>query len=293
MPAATWVALPCRILAALPATQVRVAGLEERPGCFPAIFDYVHEVAENGEADAAPGGLGLDRVDLRVVPVGEGDPSAAVVRVAALGLIEPSCDDAGDVAGDRGGQPFPCGLGPRGPGGLLPARRGDDAGQGAGLGLAVIDGGQLGRNAEFRITAIRLRPLFSPGDRRVASLFLLSAAALAVAGRSAPGSMTTPLPSHCRHSTTSSADGPGRRPVQNASTSAAARRASSSTWRFPTPTPVVRLIAAAASWCEPRADSTTASLRSPSDCCSPGRFSCAPAGCTFGAPPPGGPSSSP
>ncbi len=44
-------------------------------------------------------------------------------------------------------------------------------------------------------SAIRLRPFFSPGDSLVASLPSAAAAAFAVAGRSAPGSITMPFPS--------------------------------------------------------------------------------------------------
>ncbi len=60
-------------------------------------------------------------------------------------------------------------------------------------------------------SAIRLRPLFSPGDSRVASLFRDDAAAFAVAGRSASGRMTIPLPSQVTTSTCSSGAGPGLR----------------------------------------------------------------------------------
>ena len=42
---------------------------------------------------------------------------------------------------------------------------------------------------------MRLRPFFSPGDSLVASLPSAAAAAFAVAGRSAPGSITMPFPS--------------------------------------------------------------------------------------------------
>ena len=44
-------------------------------------------------------------------------------------------------------------------------------------------------------SAIRLRPFFSPGDSRMASLRPAPAAALAVASRSAPGRITMPFPS--------------------------------------------------------------------------------------------------
>ena len=65
---------------------------------------------------------------------------------------------------------------------------------------------------------------------------------------------------------------------------AAARRIISSSCRFPTPTPVARVIAAPAASIEPRADSIAAILRSPWECFSSGRFSAASAGCTFGLP---------
>ena len=50
----------------------------------------------------------------------------------------------------------------------------------------VVDAGQLGHP---------LAPFFSPGDSRVASFPSAAAAAFAVAGRSAPASITMPLPS--------------------------------------------------------------------------------------------------
>ena len=59
---------------------------------------------------------------------------------------------------------------------------------------------------------------------------------------------------------------------------AAARRSSSSACSFPVFTPVVRVIAAAASPNEPRADSIAASFRSPWDCFSADRFSASSSG---------------
>jgi hypothetical protein len=56
-----------------------------------------------------------------------------------------------------------------------------------------------------------LRPFFSPADSRVASLLFADAAALAVAGRSASGSMTMPLASAVSTSSTSWPAGAGLR----------------------------------------------------------------------------------
>jgi hypothetical protein len=53
-----------------------------------------------------------------------------------------------------------------------------------------------------------LRPFFSPGDRRVASLpSAAAAAAFAVAGRSPPGIITMPFPSKVSTSAWSSGAG--------------------------------------------------------------------------------------
>ena len=118
----------------------------------------------------------------------------------------------------------------------------------------------------------------------MASLFRPAAAAFAVAGRSASGRITIPLPSQVSTSARSSGAGPGLRAAVEPVHVAAARTASSSTCRFPIFTPVARVIAAAASSYDPRADSIAASFRSPCDCFSPGRFSAASSGCTFPAP---------
>jgi len=42
----------------------------------------VHEIAGDGDGDAVPGRLCLNGAELAVVAVGQGDPGAAVLRVA-------------------------------------------------------------------------------------------------------------------------------------------------------------------------------------------------------------------
>src|SRR3984885_4936006 len=78
-----------------------VAGLVERPGGFPEVFQHVDQVDQDGQAgDAAGGGFPLDQPDLVVVPVDQGDPVPGVAGVAALGLVEQPADDRGAVGGD-------------------------------------------------------------------------------------------------------------------------------------------------------------------------------------------------
>ena len=84
----------------------RLALVEEGPGSLPQIFKDVDEVNDDGDGDAAAGGLGGDGLDLGVVAVDQDRPFPPVLRVAAFGLVEGGGDDGGDVVGDRGGQPL-------------------------------------------------------------------------------------------------------------------------------------------------------------------------------------------
>jgi len=78
-----------------PGLGVRVAGLEETPGRFPAIFQHVDEVDQDGDRHAAAGRFGFDGLDLGAVPVDQGYPGALAGRVAALRLSEPGADHGG------------------------------------------------------------------------------------------------------------------------------------------------------------------------------------------------------
>ena len=106
IPAATWRALPCRILRAWSATHSSAAGSplsKKDQAAFQQVFKHVDQVDDDRDGDAAAGGLGGDGLDLRVVAVDQDDPFALVTGVAALCLIERRGDDGGDVVGDRGG----------------------------------------------------------------------------------------------------------------------------------------------------------------------------------------------
>jgi hypothetical protein len=67
-----------------PVRGVGVAGVEERPGRFPYVFDYVYEIDEDRDRDAAVFRFRADRVDLGAVPVQERDPGALAAGVAAV-----------------------------------------------------------------------------------------------------------------------------------------------------------------------------------------------------------------
>ena len=227
-----------------------------------------------GHGDAAAGGLGGDRLDLGAVAVHQGDPLAAVAGVAALGFSEGGGDDGGDVVGDRGGQPFP-GSG-RAAVRTCCGRRGDDVGRARGArgrrrrrrparpsacgrAFPLVTGGwpacSAGRPQPWRWPgAARPARITMPFRRRSAP-----AHAHQAPGRACGWHRTRPR---------------RRRPAVPAPLPAVSRSS----------TPVARVIAAAASSNEPRADSTAASFRSPWDCFSSGRFSAASSRCTFGAP---------
>jgi hypothetical protein len=96
--------------------------------------------------------------------------------------------------------------------------------------------------------------------------------------------MTMPLPAHDSTSTSSSLPLAGWRSVENWSMSLAAAAVRSCTWRLPSPTPVARPIASTVWSNDPRVASTAASLPSPWECFSSGRFSAASAGCRLADP---------
>jgi hypothetical protein len=90
-------------LGADPVFHRRVAGGVEAPGGLPQVFQHVDEVDHDGQGDPPRRGGGLDQAELVVVPVDQGDPGPAVIRVAAVGLAEDLADGhipaRGDVAG--------------------------------------------------------------------------------------------------------------------------------------------------------------------------------------------------
>ena len=66
--------------------------------------------AQDRDLQAAFGGLGLDGGDLLLVPVGEEDPLAGALGVAAVGLVERGRDHVLDGLGDRGRYPLVAGF---------------------------------------------------------------------------------------------------------------------------------------------------------------------------------------
>ena len=97
------------------------------------------DVDQDGDGDAAGGGLGADPPDLVLVPVGQRDPGPLAARVAAVGLGESRGHDIGGVRGDAGGQPLARGLRARRAG-----AGGQDRGRGARDRGDVGDRGDLG-----------------------------------------------------------------------------------------------------------------------------------------------------
>jgi hypothetical protein len=65
----------------------------------------VDQVDDDVDGGAAPGGLGLDQLELVTGAVYQHDPGP-VVGVAVLGLVEDGGHDAGGGVGDRPGQPL-------------------------------------------------------------------------------------------------------------------------------------------------------------------------------------------
>jgi hypothetical protein len=121
------------------------------------------------------------------------------------GFVEPGGDNGRDVVDHRGGRP----LASRGWSAAAPGvgraaagfESADHVGRGARRRGGVVYRRQLG---------IRLRLFFSAGDSRVASLRRARAVALAVASRSADGTITMPLPSKDITSSRSGPAGSGR-----------------------------------------------------------------------------------
>lgn len=82
-----------------------VAGDVEAPCCGPDVFDDVHDVQDDVDADLVAGGFGADAVDLVRVAVDEDDPNAFVGGVAGVGFGERGGDHRGRVLGQRRGSP--------------------------------------------------------------------------------------------------------------------------------------------------------------------------------------------
>ena len=144
------------------------------------------QVDDDVDLRAAAGGLSADEVQLVLGPVDEDDPGPRVERVAGPGLVERGGDHVGGVLADGPGQPPGPGLraGPERAGAVAAAGRGDHVVRAAPGWLGVVDGDQGGHSL-----AVRLLPGPSLPGAHLPSF----AAAFAVAARSAPGRITTPL----------------------------------------------------------------------------------------------------
>jgi hypothetical protein len=162
----------------------------------------VDEVDDDCDLDTAVAGFGVDAIDLVIVSIDERDPRSGVGWVAALSLVEEPGDDLGGVVDHRSGQP-------------LAGRYGcwdrlvivvtchDVGGTARGRG-DVVDGTDLGHAFAAPFLALR---------QPDASLLFEPSAALRVAGRSASGRITMPLPSAESTSTSSTAPADGCRAV--------------------------------------------------------------------------------
>lgn len=94
----------------LPSQDLPGGGRDEAPACgeagvdvlggFPRVFKDVYEVDDDVDVYAAAHRLVLDALDLVVVAVDEGDPAAAMVRVALLGEVEHPADHLCGTAGE-------------------------------------------------------------------------------------------------------------------------------------------------------------------------------------------------
>ena len=82
-----------------------VAGVQGGGG-LAEVAGHVDVVDQDGDLQAAFGGLGLDGGDLLLVPVDEENALADPLRVAAVGLVERLRDHAGNVIGDGGRDPL-------------------------------------------------------------------------------------------------------------------------------------------------------------------------------------------
>ena len=119
----------------------RVAGVQGGGGLAEVAAD-VDVVDEDRDLQAAFPRLGLDGGDLLLVPVGEEDPLAGALRVAAAGLVIGGGDHVLNALGDRRGHPFVPGF--RAWVRLAAGGRGGDVPRLAGGGGEVGDGDDLG-----------------------------------------------------------------------------------------------------------------------------------------------------
>src|SRR6266496_2663521 len=78
----------------------------QRGGGLAEVAGHVDVVDQDGDLQAAFGGLGLDGGDLLPVPAGEEDALADPFGVAAVGLVERLRDHGGNVIGDGGRYPL-------------------------------------------------------------------------------------------------------------------------------------------------------------------------------------------
>ncbi len=121
----------------------------EGGGGFADIAADVYVVDQDGDIEAAFGGLGLDGGDLLLVAVGEEDPLADPSGVPAVGLVIGRGDHVLDALGDRGGHL----LVPRGGAGMCLAAggRGGDVLRLPDGGGEVCDRDDLGHLLDSRV----------------------------------------------------------------------------------------------------------------------------------------------
>ncbi len=107
------------------------------------------------DAHAAPGGFGVDEVELVAGAVHQDDPGAGVQGVAGFGLVEGGSHDVGGVLREGGGQPFPARLGSRARDTLsgAAAGRGDHIVRAAHRWCRVVDHGDGGHAFAVRLLA--------------------------------------------------------------------------------------------------------------------------------------------
>jgi hypothetical protein len=110
----------------------------------PQVLQDMDEIDDDRDADVAVVGFGVDAVELVVVAVDQDDPAAAVLRVAALRVVEQAIGHDGDAVLDRGVQ-VPAGRGGAGPAvGAFAGGGGQDVGGAADGRGGVVAGGDGG-----------------------------------------------------------------------------------------------------------------------------------------------------
>ncbi len=166
---------------------------EEAAGGQPEVFEDVDEVDHDGHLHLAPAGLGLDALDLVVVPVHQDHPGPTVPGIAALGLVEDPTHHRGGVLDHAGDQPLVASCGPRHDLAALLAA-GQHVYRRARRGSGVVDAADLGYPLAVALLARR-----QPGLQRVGGLL----GGLGGGGAQRLGPHDDALPSHVRTSTSS------------------------------------------------------------------------------------------